>query len=224
MRTVRLVADPYPPYQYEQDGRVRGADHEIIVQAFRACGLAARTSLLPWKQCLESLQEKRADGIYQILPNPERRKLYLFSGVLREERTLLFRRAGGPAGSFDPAAGDPFRGRLLGVLGGYSYGPAVDRLSESQKAERAGQEQLLRALLAGEVDLILMDAGVAAYLARKLGIQGIEQVPAYQINRPLHVAFQRDRAGLARLFDSGLEAVRQKGVYRRVLESYGLPV
>lgn len=214
IRQVRMVADPYPPYQYEEGGRVRGIDQEIITEAFRFHGIATETRLLPWKECLEWMESGRADGIFQILPNPQRERLFLFSDRLRTEKTVLFQPAGGDR--------DPFRGQRLGVLAGYSYGPEVDGLPELQKAEYGSQEALLQALAAGEVGLILMDAGLAAYRMKTRGVREIEPVPGYEITRPLHAAFSRDRPGIVRLFNSGLEAVRRQGVYERILSSYGL--
>jgi len=220
---VRMVADPYPPYQYEEEGRIRGVDQEIVTEAFRVHGIAVETRLLPWKQCLAWLDSGEVDGVFQILPSPEREKLYLFSDLLRSERTVVYQRAGGtraqPAGGGGP---DPFRGRRLGILEGYSYGPEVDRRPQSQKTEYRSPQELLQALGAGEIELILMDAGLATHLARALGLQGIEQVPGYEITRPLHAAFRRDGADLVDLFNSGLAAVRQQGIYDRILSAYGL--
>lgn len=217
-----MVADPYPPYQYEEDGEVRGIDQAVITAAFEVHAIATETRLLPWKDCLEWLEQGKADGVFQILLTPERGKLFLFSDRLRTEKTLLFRISGRPTAAAGRGVWDPFRGQRLGVLEGYSYGPAIDRLRETDKVERQSQEQLIEALAAGEVDLILMDAGVAAYLSGKLGIRGIEPVSGYGITRALHVAFRWQHAEIARLFNSGLAAVRRQGVYERILESYGL--
>ena len=220
IRKARMVADPYPPYQYEERGEIRGIDHEIVTAAFAVHGISTETLLLPWADCLERVQRGTADGVFQILPTPEREKLFLFSARLRTENTLALR-VKSRSGARD-TQGDPFRGRRLGVLEGYSYGPAVDRLGESEKLARKSQRELLEALVAGEVDLILMDAGVAAYLIDKLGSSGTEAVPGFSIQRPLHVAFRRGCAEMARQFDSGLAAVRRQGLYERILGSYGL--
>jgi polar amino acid transport system substrate-binding protein len=179
-----MVADPYPPYQYEEAGKVKGVDQEIIVQAFKVHGIAAETRLLPWQECLKSVERGKADGVFQILPSPEREERFLFSERLRMEKTLLFRATAGPEGALQDHADDRFQGMRLGVLEGYSYGPALDRLRETRKVERKSSEALLQALSAGEVDLILMDAGVVAYLAAKLDIRAFEPVPRYEITRP----------------------------------------
>ncbi len=220
-RVIRLVADPYPPYQFEEGGRIRGIDQETIQEAFRLQGIEALTVLMPWKECLLWMDQKKADGIFQIVPSEERRKLFHFSEKLRAERTTLFARsAHGMRVPEGADIKDQLAGRTLGVLDGYSYGPAVDGLPG--KLTRENQEALLLALTSGEADLVLMDAGVASYLTPKMGIQGIVQVPGYAIERPLHVAFQAHHRRLAKLFNAGLREVKARAIDRRIFEAYGV--
>ncbi len=220
---ARLVADPYPPYQFEEEGKIRGVDQETIEEAFRLQGVRVQTVLLPWKECLRRLDQGGADGIFQIAPSEERRKLYLFSEILRTERTLLFARSGTRLtlrGGAD--LGERLAGRTLGVLEGYSYGPAVDGLAQPVNLVKLGsQEALLRALRDGKADLVLMDAGVASYLAGKTGVAGIEPVEGFTVERPLHVAFAMHRRDLAGLFNEGLREVKARALDRHIFDRYG---
>lgn len=218
-----LVADPYPPYQFEEEGRIRGIDQETIQEAFMLRGIQIRTVLLPWSECLRWMDQGKADGIFQIAPNEERRKLFLFSEELRTERMSLF----GRSGSVEKIqSGTDIRqnlaGHTVGVLEGYSYGPGIDDLTGFVKLKFNDQEALLRALLDGKADLVLMDAGVALSLAGKMGVSGIEQVEGYTIERPLHVAFQKRHHQLAELFNTGLKEVKARAIDRRIFEGYGV--
>ena len=222
-RSIQLVADPYPPYQFEEGGRIRGIDQETIQEAFRLRGIEAHTVLLPWKECLQRMDQGKADGIFQIAPSADRRKVFLFSERLRTERTMLFARRGvTPLVGDNAEIGRLLAGRRLGVLDGYSYGPAIDDLEGSAKLSFGSQEELLLALMDGNVNLALMDAGVAFYLAGKMGFEGIEQVEGYTTERPLHVAFQKRHRGLAGLFNKGLQDVKAQAMDRRIFESYGV--
>ncbi len=221
-RTVRLVADPYPPYQFEEKGRVRGIDQDTIAEALEARGLRAVTALLPWSECLQRMQEGKADGIFQIAPTPEREKQFLFSALLRVERTMLLQRRAGPLVLRDPAKlQEELRGHTLGILAGYSYDAGIEALPASLKTELASQEALVQALAEGRVDAILMDPVVADYLAGKLGLQPMEKIEGYELQRPLHVAFRQGEGQLVRLFNAGLEEIRKRGLDRRILQRYG---
>jgi polar amino acid transport system substrate-binding protein len=220
---ARLVADPYPPYQFEDDGRIRGIDQEIIQEAFALQGIHTSTVLLPWKECLQWMDQGKADGIFQMAPSEERKKIFLFSEKLRTEQTILFARSGG---AVKIQGGRDIRqrlaGRTLGVLEGYSYGPDIDDFSESMKLKAGSQEALLAALAGGKADLVLIDAGVALYLAGKMGVTGIEQVEGYAIERPLHVAFLKRHHQLADLFNTGLQRVKTLAIDQRIFEDYGV--
>lgn len=85
-----MVADPYPPYQYLEGGRVRGCDHEIITESFAARDISIYTKLHSWSACLRSLDLGEAVGIFQITKAPEREHIYLFSQTLRIAKTVLF--------------------------------------------------------------------------------------------------------------------------------------
>ena len=228
--TARLVADPYPPYQYEEDGAIKGADHDVVHQAFRASGIEARTALHPWDECMRRMESGLADGVYQIMKTPEREHSYLFSDLLRAAKTVLFGLKCGIAGdaprsnrfsSRRPTEG-LFTGLKLGVLGGYSYHPAVDGLTPAQKIETAGHELLLQGLREGKFDLALMDLGVAEHLFNELDIENVARVGSLEIARDLYLAFQKGRGDLVKLFNEGLGIVRRSGAYDAVYSRYGL--
>ncbi len=219
----RLVADPYPPYQYEDGGSVRGADHDIISEAFKVNGIRTETAIKSWDECMAEMEKGNADGIFQITRTPERARRFIFSHELRTATTLFFKKKGFRIvldGSAEPAL--LLRSHKIGVLSGYSYDPVVDNLKGELKVEKKSSESLLYGLLAGEFDLALLDLGVAAYLIKKLRIEGLDSIPGYKIMRQLYVAFRKDLRELVDLFDSGLLEIKENGVYNGIFRKYGL--
>jgi polar amino acid transport system substrate-binding protein len=222
IETVKLVADPYPPYQYEQNDTVKGIDHDIITAAFKEYHIETKTRLFPWEVCIEQMESAKADGIFQITPTPERKKAYLFSHPIRTARAVFFRKAQISIGfNKDEDILTQLKRYKLGVLAGYSYDPMIDSLREPVKTEVKSQEQLLEDLLDREFDLAMMDLGVASYLIEKMHIDGIEQVQGYQIARQLHVAFQKDLGEFVHLFNVGLQKIKEKGLYNKIFEDHG---
>lgn len=220
---VRLVADPYPPYQYEEGGSVRGVDHDIIKEALKVRGIRTETALYSWDQCIAQMEEEKADGIFQITRTPERVRRFIFSHELRTATMLFFKKKGFrivPDGSAEPSFLQ--QDHKIGVLSGYNYDPVIDDLSGEQKVEKQSSESLLYGLLAEEFDLALMDLGVASYLIGKLRIEDIDSVSDYEITRQLYVAFRKDLPELAVLFDSGLREIKENGVYDGIFRKYGL--
>jgi polar amino acid transport system substrate-binding protein len=221
---VRLVADPYPPYQYEESGTVKGVDHDVIVEAFRASGYEARTLLLSWDRCMKSMEEGSVDGVYQIVKTPERERRFLFSDPLRTAKTSFYGLRHTGFESRGPSVSSPldFERRSIGVLAGYSYNPAVDGLKPPNKIEVGSHELLVQELRSGRFELALMDQGVAEYLISKHRITDIVRIGGYTIERDLAVAFRKKRADLAEAFNSGLNRMRLTSTYRSIFANYGL--
>ena len=223
IQTVRLVADPYPPYQYSEGESIRGVDHDIIAAAFEEHGIDMITRLFPWDECMKLLKEEKADGIFQIVRTPEREKAYIFSKPLRAARTVICKRTEEPISLFeDIDFSEQLKKYRMGVVKDYSYNPLIDNLGEPSRMEVDSQEELLTGLRRGEFDLAVIDWGVAKYLANKMGIRDIDRAEGYEITRQLHVAFQRNQDQIADLFNSGLDRVKEKGIYDRIFERYGL--
>jgi len=223
IETVKLVADPYPPYQYKANNTVKGIDHDIITAAFEEYKIKTKTQLFPWEVCIEHMEMKKVDGIFQITITPEREKAFLFSKPFRTAKTVLFRNTKTPVRfNKDVEILCQLKRHKLGVLAGYSYDPRIDSLREPVRTEVKSQEMLLENLLRGRFDLAIMDLGVAAYLMEKMDMDGIERVEGYEITRQLHVAFQKHLYELISLFNAGLDKVREKGLYNKIFKNYGL--
>jgi polar amino acid transport system substrate-binding protein len=208
---VHLVADPYPPYQYEESGTIKGVDHDAIVEAFKIGGIEARTRLLPWDLCMKSMEEGSADGVYQIAKTPEREGQFLFSELLRTAKTVLCCLSGAPFADQRLRMSSPidFEKHAIGVLAGYSYNPAIDGLKPPHKIEVGNHELLILGLRESRFELALMDQGVAEYLFAEHRITDIVRIEGYGIERDLFVAFQKKRADLAEAFNSGLKRLRR---------------
>jgi polar amino acid transport system substrate-binding protein len=219
--TVRLVADPYPPYQFEEEGNVKGIDHDVIVAAFAESAMAVETQLLPWQECIERMQRRWADGIFQIVRSSEREGQFLFSHPLRTAKTAFFSSDDRHI-SFDKDRDltSQISNLKLGVLTGYSYVPQVDDLSEDIKIFVDSQEMLLHGLFKRKFDLMIMDVGVARYLQSRMNFSGIEQDEDCVFSRNLYVAFQKDSGDLVEKFNRGLEVIKRDGRYTKILRRY----
>jgi len=222
-KNVTLVADPYPPYQYEEGGAIKGIDADLIASAFQALGYAVHVDLLPWEECLRQLDGGKADGIFQITRTPGREERYVFSALLRTAKTVLLTRSGR---AIELSETTDLREQLesltLGVLSGYSYNPTIDALDPAMKVKVKRQEDLLVGLREERFDLAIMDLGVAAFLISKMGLTGIKRVEGFAVTRELFVAFRPKRRDLVEFFNTQLEKLKAQGTFERIMAHYGL--
>ena len=221
--TIRLVADPYPPYQYLEGRSIKGADHELIQSAFREYGIITKTTLFPWDECMSRMERGEAQGIFQIQATPERELEFIFSDPLRTARTVLFGRedTGLNPDAFD-AIEDCFRKHGLGTVRGYSYGSIIDSMKGPGIVTVSSQEELIMGLGEKAFGMALIDLGVGKYLSAKMDITNIHVIPGFEITRVLHVAFQKKLGSLVNIFNAGLKAVIRKGIRDRILGTHQL--
>jgi polar amino acid transport system substrate-binding protein len=219
-----IVADPYPPYQYLDKGRIVGLDHDLIVKAFKTQGVAVRIELHPWNECIRMLDEGVADAVFQMAKTPEREKKYLFSDLLRKATTALYKlRTSNIRLDVDAQFDRQLQGLRLGLVKGYSYGPQIDGLEGVARFEVNDQEELLTRLVEGSFDLALIDRGVSIYLTDKLGLKGkLEEVKGFAITRELYLAFHRSKGYLLNSFNEGLKRIKLEGLYDRIFRKYKL--
>ena len=97
----------------------------------------------------------------------------------------------------------------------------MDGLESELKIEKTSSGSLIRGLARGEFSLALMDEGVAAFLMKRLGVEGLEQVMGFDIPRTLYVAFRKDLSSPVRLFNSGLAEIRKSGIYDSICRRFG---
>ena len=220
-RVIQLVADPYPPYQYIEGGKVHGIDQDVIQAAFREHGIEIHTRLFAWDECIQIMEAGLADGLFQIQPTAERARTFHFSALLRTARTVFLGNSRIPIDlSNMQTEAAVLEKHSLATVSGYSYDPAIDELSGPNRILVADQEALLIGLDQGNFDLALMDWGVALFLCRKLGIEGVGKVAGFEYQRQLHVAFQKELGEIVDLFNSGLEKLEKEGGCRRIYEKY----
>lgn len=223
-RVVTLVADPFPPYQYMKGSQVTGLDHDIIRNAFESQGLSISVALHAWHECIRQMDQGIADGIFQIAKTPERERLFLFSNLLRIAKTVFYCNKSKPVvlDSDHPLIEQLQRNRIA-VVKGYSYGPEFDNLQDLHRIQVNSHQESLLELSARNVDLAIIDKGVAVYLVDELKLAGTLQIVAnFKTDRPLFVAFQKTRPEILEIFNRGLEQIRENGTYDGLVSRYKL--
>ena len=222
-KPVQLVADPYPPYQFLENSRVIGIDHDIIQAAFAEHGIENCTRLFTWDQCIKMLEERQAEGLFQVQPTAERKRTFVFSAPLRTAESVFLKKNNASINLSKLATDSSIIEKFsLATVKGYSYNPTIDKISKENRIFVENQEDLLTGLSLGNFDLALMDWGVAVFLCQRLGIENVDRADCIMFERDLHVAFQKGLEEIVDLFNSGLEIIEKKGIRRKIYQRYKL--
>jgi polar amino acid transport system substrate-binding protein len=150
----------YPPYVYVENGQLTGLDYEILVTAFNYMDIDYDIHLLSWSRGTYLLDTGQIFGVFPYTPTKERLKKYSFTSNFFEQKERK---------SYIYTASEEIYHNLihetqissiknyrLGGIYGYFY---IEELNEKGISFDLSidEEECLNKLVAGKVDLIILD-------------------------------------------------------------------
>lgn len=188
-RTIRLGADPFPPYQFiNEHGEADGLDYHKVVEIFHKSGYETEVVIDEWNVVEGQFLAGKLDALFQVQKNPVREKKFQFSPLLRNAVTeVLTADKYLQIQSYHEIYEKDLK---LGVLKGYSYGESLDGLPHKCKKSYGNSEELLMGIAEGKVDLGVFDQGVKHYLLEKKDIGILYPIKKLEFLRPLYIMCQ----------------------------------
>ncbi|MEK9662534.1 MAG: transporter substrate-binding domain-containing protein [Alphaproteobacteria bacterium] len=209
--TVTFCYNNWPPYTIETDGEAAGLSIGILREASARAGLKPRFVNLPWKRCLSAVESGEIDAVVDAAERPEFAHgdisfTYYTNTfwVRRDEETTAVDKA-------------TLAGRRLGLVAGYVYGDALERLFADSGVQidlSVDDEMLVRKLAFGRTDIIVADfVSTHKYAAAKnLDLRPLQ--PAQSVD-PLYPSFNRARHATMQALDDGLRSMCADGTVHR---------
>ncbi|RIA31768.1 amino acid ABC transporter substrate-binding protein (PAAT family) [Ectopseudomonas oleovorans] len=154
--TVRLTNGEWPPYLGE-DLPHHGVASRIVAEAFALQNVEVQWEFHPWARSLKMAEQGTRDGSAVWLYNHEREQRFHISDPVVESGYYLFHRKNR---HFDWSSVEDLRGLRIAATRGYDYGEAfqqAEAAGEIDVVRLTGDEQGLRQLLAGRIDLFPVD-------------------------------------------------------------------
>jgi polar amino acid transport system substrate-binding protein len=218
---VRLATLEWPPYvgrELPDQGYVAA----VARAAFAEQGLALEIEFHPWERALELARSGAVDGLMPEYFNMQREAEFEYSAAFPGGPLVLYRRSDADI----RFAADPMReperalralqAYRFGVVRGYVNSAAFDAADYLMKLPADDDEDNLRKLVAGEIDLAVIDRHVAEHLIASRHPDYAGKIAAMSpplAEPPLYVAFSRKAAQHRALvaFDRGLAALAADG-------------
>jgi polar amino acid transport system substrate-binding protein len=216
------IDENYPPYMFAEDGKPAGLYTDLISGAFERMDMPLTIEAMAWTAALQRIDGAEI-GLGGLYKNDARLEKYDYSDAILEEKLMVFVRSGDEF-AFDSL--DDLRGRVVGVISGWSYGQAIDEARASgllTTEEATSDGENLMKLLAGEIDAAIVDA-----LAARTIIAGHDELKGTVIALPkpvatnmAYLAFNKDahRQSLLEDFDATLSGMRADGSFETILST-----
>lgn len=157
---VRLVCTDFPPYT-SPSLPGGGVACEITRAGLQQAGLSMALQFRPWARALLEFQRGEHDGVIAAWRSPERERSMLFPQPLGIVNQIGFMARSDARVRVDDLSA--LRSLRIGTVNGYANPERFDR-AQLQVEAAVDDVSNLRKLLAGRVDLALIDKGVGMHL------------------------------------------------------------
>jgi len=219
---IRLATLSWPPYTDEAMPN-KGFISEIVSAAFAAAGYQVKIHFIPWKRGLKDTKSGFYDALFPAYTSEDRRVTYAYSNQISAGELGLFAQKNRSIEYTKLTDLSPYK---VGVVRGYVNTPEFDAADFLEKREANSDEQNLRKLIKGRIDLAVADRLTAIHLMNtrfpegKSALQYLQ--PALEI-KALYVVFSRSRSdvdNLTREFNGGLQMIRDNGTYDAIMARF----
>jgi polar amino acid transport system substrate-binding protein len=223
--TYKLVTLEYPPYEYTENGKVKGLAVEIIKEAFKLMKHEVTIQSYPWARSQAMFEAGDVDGIFTFFKTPAREQFTLFGNepVVNQPISLWVQKD----------AKIEFDGDLT-KLKAYSFG-VVNKVSYGDKFDAAVKEGGLRTdsantidssiekLVAGRIDIWVSNRYGAVHDLKRMGkLANVRELTPPIQETAAYVGFskKRNHTALRDDFDKALLNMKQSGAYESLLKKY----
>jgi len=220
----RAVSHCWVPWNADPAGAraVHGIGARMTRAVFDTSGLPVSMKILPWRRCLNDLQQGHSHLGWSTVRAPEREVYLSYSKPVWLTSNLIFAAADDP--SLPWKGWESLAGKTLGVVRGYGYGVDFDRLrGQGIRIEAVGNEdQQFSMLLNRRVDAFVMEWQSYLFLQRRRGATGGEfaatEIPLPEMS--YHIVASRavpEAVAALPLIDGAIDALRSDGTLAALL-------
>lgn len=202
--------EPYPPYEYEENGVVRGESTDLVNEVCSRLNLTPVYVNQPFVRALADIKTGDVDGVFCLIRQPEREEyLYYPSESIGEAVAGIVVRE--DSGNELQSLSDLHKYKV-GVVRGYLYEKDFDSLHGLDKTIVGENEHLLKLLESKRVDAIVGDYNVLKFLHQKGGYDWKMEILKVTNRAPYYIAFSKKLGEKGRIlaadFDRELKKIK----------------
>lgn len=220
--TLTVCSDiPYAPFEFEEDGEVKGIDIDIMRAIGARLDLEVEVRDTDFDGIFAALAAGNCDVIASSVSITDERKENndFTDGYFEINQSLLVRK-----GEESTIKGlDDLDGKTVGVQSettGAAYAEEHADENGYEVKEFTGADELFTALKANQVDGVLQDFPINSYNAETTGDTAIAAVFEEEEKEEYGFVVKKGNSELVDALNDALEFLRESGEYDRILEEY----
>lgn len=221
---IRIATGEYPPWT-SRNAPHHGFVNRVIREAFLRQGYDTDFLYYPWPRALESARNGQADATSFWFTDAGRAQHFYYSEPISDHAEVFFYHGDLSAPSWEDL--NDLNHYVIGATRGYTYTEQFWQLAEDKTlmVEKARTDQQnFEKLLLGRIDLFPAAKTVAEQVLNDIGPDAAARVST--LEKPLrqqqgHLLFGKSHPQaerLLKLFNQGLQSMKQDGTYQRYLQ------
>ena len=218
-QALTLLTEDFPPLSYSPDGgeTVVGISVDLMREALARTETPATIALMPWRNAYKRALDDADTCVFSASRTPEREPLFKWIGPLSDGKWVLFARADSripPVHTLEELK--PY------VIGGYQGDARTLYLKTKGLTvdEAHTEQQSLKKLAAGRVDLWSATSVSGPWNARQLGIK-IRQVFVFRENQDSYAACNRATPDeTVKRLNAALRKMHADGTRQQIMDAY----
>lgn len=221
---LRLATLDWEPY-VGQTLKNKGFNAEIVTEAFKRAGYQVTIEFMPWDKAIEEATKGNYDGVFPEYYSKERARDFVYSYFFSSSLLVFYKRS---SSAITYKTLEDLATYKIGTVKGYINTEEFDNATYLKKIEADSDEENIRKLSRGELDLIIIDKLVAQYLIKTRVPEAsgrIESMEPPLIIHKLFVILPRKNPASdkrAREFNKAYESMEKDGTVKTIMGRSGL--
>lgn len=223
LQDIVWMSEPYPPYNYVENGRPVGITVEVLLEVLKRVGLEKEPEIefLPWAESYETTLKQPGSALFSMTHTEERAKLFKFVGPIVSSVVSL---VGIKSKPLEIRSVDHMNELNIGVVGNDIGEQLVEALGVRREAIRRtdSAEEMLKDLDEGRVDAIAYGLDIVKWKVKLAGGDPNRYQSFYVLNQgTMGYAFHKDTdPDLIDELQKTLDALREEGFVEKVVSKY----
>ena len=207
---IKVATSPYEPYIIYENETFSGIDIELIQNAFKGSAYDIEFQLVPWDTSINMIRDKISNVLPTLSYREDRLTYLTYSEPYRVQSEFCFYAK--KTSRFDVNRFIDLKGHRVGMVNGYSY---FEQLRSDQTVDKhyySRDEVMIKQLLNGHLDIIVMNQDVGDYLVKKMKVTHDIEKLSYKVveskGADSRMGFSNDAKGktLKETFDAFLKS------------------
>lgn len=224
-KSVVIAAADWEPYEFQENGQVKGIGVDIVTEAFNRMGYKVIKKFLPFSRAVEMLRNGEIDVITDVKKTEERQKFGIFpkESIITAYTSLFVKSDSEIKFDGNILALKPYK---IGIIRDYTYGAEFDKAVEDKilKVEVVDdKKQNMNKILDNRIDIYIENKLVEEVALKATNNENKIQELKPELNKTELYAYFSKKKNPGQMideFDKKLAEIKKDGTFEKIYSSY----